>query len=88
VAAIKIEDREIQFVADFHNPGFKQPIKAAILTPFVEMVARNLPGHNRLIVGILGNWSFWPLTAGVQHVEHEIKNLLEWLFAFKAAFCD
>src|SRR5689334_337161 len=52
------------------------------------MVARYLPRHDRLAVRIGGNRSFWPLTARVQHIEYEIKDLPKRLFAFKATLGD
>jgi len=86
MAAIKVEDRHVQFVADFEDTCLKQSFKTAILTPFVEMIARYLPGHLRLIVRVTSDRCFFPLTPGMQYIQDVVKDLVEWLLADKATF--
>ena len=87
MTAVEVEDRYIQFILDRQDSSIKQALKASISTPFIEMIARNLPGHLGVTVCILVNRQFFPLTACIQLIEDVIEYLIEWYLAHIPTLC-
>ena len=87
MTAVEVENRYIRFILDRQDSSIKQALKASISTPFIEMIARNLPGHLGVTIGISLDRQFFPLTASIQFIEDVIEYLIKRFLAHVSALC-